>query len=972
MGDCPPAPLVGRDLSLGVLRSAVRRASDGSPSVVLVSGETGVGKTRLLRELIASETLTLLYGACVPMAGDPLPFAPLTQALRLLSRAGELNLQLERSPELARLVPGLVPPMPTASSELGASSQLGLFQAVLGLLERLGAKAPATLVVEDVHWADRSTLDLVRFLANSLTTERALIVVTYRADAVVSGTALATWLAELGRLDVSELMTLDRLGPDDAARLVTSLLGGDATPDRLRSTMERSAGNPLFAEHLVLQGEGDSSLPATLSELLDSRVVALPEGTRRLLRAVAVVGRPATVDLIARTTGGSVAETEEFLLPAIEQHVVEVRQDDTIGLRHPAFGEVIYARILPGQRRDLHRAAAEAIESMSAGVGGAGSASQDMVAGELARHWAEAGDVPRALAAAVSAGTAAESMFAFADAHASFARAAELLPQVPGAPYDQVRLLKHAAQAASLVGDDDEAVRLVESALSLRTSPRSRSSLLARLGSIHYLAGRGPEAEDCFREALSLVPDDEESVLVARIYAWLALLAAAWSRLADADHACARGLPVARRVGARREEGQIRNAMGVAAAARGEEEASVDHLREALIIAKEVGNPNDLASAYINLSHVLTLAGHLDEVVDQSREGIDLLTRVGLARQSGSFLQANLSHALIQSGRLAEATEVIDRALSQDPRGIRAAPVLIQAGRVALVQGDLGKAQERLELARSFIGSQIAPDAWLRELAEVAAEIELWAADPDAAYRLTVDGLSVIAGTDEESSGALLATLGYRALANQAETGRDRGSRERIEALRLPLDAAMDRIAMTHPGDAAIGAWQRAEVSRLELASDAEQWAAAAEQWRAFGRPVQVAYAQWREAEARLGSGVDATSTAVIRAAHHAALELGASLLVEEIERLAGWHRVDLLPRAPASPPDALDVFALTPREIEVLGCLAAGWTNQEIADNLYISIKTASVHVSNILRKLSVSGRHEAARVAHRLGMSG
>ena len=156
----PPAAFVGRDEALGVLRTAVRRASGGHPSVLIVTGETGVGKTRLVRELIEQERVTLLAGSCVPMAGDPLPFAPLTQA-------GTLNLQLERLPELARLVPGIAPAKTTRTADLAAASQLGLFQSVLDLVDRLGAAAPVLHVIEDVHWADRSTLDLVRFLATN-------------------------------------------------------------------------------------------------------------------------------------------------------------------------------------------------------------------------------------------------------------------------------------------------------------------------------------------------------------------------------------------------------------------------------------------------------------------------------------------------------------------------------------------------------------------------------------------------------------------------------------------------------------------------------------------------------------------------------------------------------------------------------------------------------------------------------------
>jgi DNA-binding CsgD family transcriptional regulator len=965
----PPAALVGRELSLGVLRSALRRASDGSPSVVLVSGETGVGKTRLVRELVATEDLTLLYGACVPMAGDPLPFAPLTQALRRLHRVGALNLQLDRSPDLARLVPGLVRTVPPNTSDASPFSQLGLFQAVLGLLERLGAAAPVALVVEDVHWADRSTLDLVRFLAADLTSERTFLVVTYREDAIVAGTPLASWLADLGRLEITERLPLERLGPDDTASLVTSLLGTDADPALVQATRTRSAGNPLFVEHLVLQGAG-GRLPATLSELLATRVVALPEGTRGLLRAAAVVGRPATVRLLARTLESSVEETEELLQPAIAQHVMEVRRDDTVGFRHPAFGEVVRAEMLPEQRRSLHRAAALALECTVATGAGPEPFGRDSVAGELARHWVEVGDPARALDAAVTAGEAAERMCAFADAHAHFTRAVELLPRVPDSLHDPVRLLAHAAQCASLVGDSDEAVRLIERALGIATQGPVRSELWTRLGTIHYLAGRGPEAERSFRAALDLVPDAEESVLVARIHAGRGLLAAAWSRLDDADESCGRGLAVARRVGARREEGQVLSAMGVVASARGDVEGAVHRLRDALTIAHEVGNPDDLATAYINLSHVLGLAGRLDEVVDLSREGIEVLTRVGLSRQSGSFLRGNLSHALIDSGKLPEATAVIDQALAQRPRGMRAAPVLIQAGRVAILQGRLAVARERLEQARSIIESEKAPDAWMREAIEVATEVELWAGRPDAAYDLVVGGLRLVAGTDEDSLVGMLVALGYRSLADQAETQRDPASRERLHLLRRPLREAGATVAMTQLDDAAMVAWQRAEVSRLDLASDPDLWEKALAQWQALERPVPAGYSRWREAEARLDRGIDAQGTAAIRTAHREALRLGFTMLVDEVERLAGWHHVDLVPPTDL-PPSALDAYSLTPRELEVLRCLAAGRSNQEIADHLVISVKTASVHVSNILRKLDVSGRREAARVAHRLGLS-
>ncbi len=840
-------------------------------------------------------------------------------------------------------------------------------------MDRLGAAAPVLHVVEDVHWADRSTLDLVRYLAANLTGERAVLLVTYRADAVVAGTPIASWLAELARLEIAERVTLDRLGPADATALIRALAGERADPALVESTLARSAGNPLFAEHLVLQGAsaGERGLPTTLHDLLRSRIHELPPDTQSVLRSAAVLGRSAPVALLAAMVGTDPETTEERLRPALEQHVVELRPDETVGFRHPAFGEVVYSELLPRERRRLHRAAAEALEpAEGVGTGMRSSVAADAVSGELARHWLEAGDAPRALDAAVAAGWAAERMYAFADAHASFTRAVGLLDEVPGAGHDRVRLLKHAGQAASLVGDGPEAARLVEAAIVLTTDPPARAALWVRLGTIRYLAGRGDLAEGCFVEALALVPDEEESVLLARIYAGLARVRSAWSRLDDAETASERGLALARATGARREEGIVRNAIGVVAGARGDMDAGVTHLRAALEIALEIGNPNDLASAYINLSNVLSLAGRVDEVVDLARDGVEALTRVGLARQSGSFLKANLGEALINAGRLDEATQVIDEALSQHPRGVIAAPCLIQAGRLAVVRGELDDAWERLEQARTVIEAENAPEAWMRDVLEAAAELELWAGRPVPAYDHVIDGLELVRGTDEEPRSGVLVGLGLRALATEAESHRDPASRRRIATLRRPLDAARARLGDTQPDDTALDAWQHAEATRLDLESDPGAWAETAERWARRGRPFPQAYARWREAEARLDSGADSVAIAALRDAHSAARRLGAARLAQECERLAIWHRIDLVPDHVDAEPGALDVYSLTPRELEVLAGLSAGRTNQEIADDLFISVKTASVHVSNILRKLGVGGRQEAARVAHRLGV--
>ena len=276
------------------------------------------------------------------------------------------------------------------------------------------------------------------------------------------------------------------------------------------------------------------------------------------------------------------------------------------------------------------------------------------------------------------------------------------------------------------------------------------------------------------------MPADEESVLVARIHAGLALFGAAWSRLDVAEDSCRRGLAIARKVGARREEGLLVNASGLVEAAHGDIESGARLLRQSLAIAAEVGNPDDLATAYINLSHVLGLGGRVDEIVEVAREGADVLTRMGLARQRVSFLKANLAETLGNAGRIAESGRVIAEALSQHPRGIMSVPVLMQAGRVAMVRGDLDEAWEWLEQARVIVESENAPESYRRYLVETEAEVELWAGRPVAAYDLVIEGLDLVRGTDEAAYAGTLVALGLRALATEAEAHRDRESRKRL------------------------------------------------------------------------------------------------------------------------------------------------------------------------------------------------
>lgn len=969
-----------------VLAENLRRARSGHPCLVVVSGETGVGKTRLVTEFLRHEGPVALVGACVPVAGEALPFAALAQGLRRLD--GRDRTAVGSSAQLSRLLPPdrtLGPAGDPRDDGTAAATdvfdQLRLFQAVLALLDHLGRQHGGVVwVVEDLHWADRATLDLLRFVATNLVRESVLLVLTYRLDEVTRHSPMHAWLAELRRLPRVEALPLARLGRDDATTLVRALTPAAADPALVASIVTRADGNPLFTQHLVWQSvDADGPLPEALSDLLSCRLATLPTRTRALIDAACVLARPVPVELLAATlsddsvgpsirSGSDLARVEDALRPALENHVLRVSGEGLVEFRHPAFREVAYAEQPATRRVGLHKAAARALLS--------GIAGGESTPGEVARHWQLAGDLPHALESAIAAGYAAEGIPAFADAYTNFVRALELA-QVLDVKIDRVDVMRRAARAARLLGDAAEAVRLLGCALDLATDSAVRAALLEEVAHAHLMAGRGPEAEAALREALELLPPGEESHLVATVYAGLGLLTATWSRHEEAELAARRALHVARAVGARRQEGRAHNALGVVACARGEHDAAVRHLRLALDIGVEGADPDDICDAYVDLTHVLAMAGRDEEAIHVARQGVEVITHLGLARQTGTLLMANLADLLDTLGRYAEAQIVVDRAMRLDPRGIVAAPTLLRAAHLATVRGDLSDAATHVARARGIVEAEDAPAAWVREVAQVSAEVELWAGRPRAAFDRVLEGLHPLITIDDHACSWLLC-LGLRALGDLAVTHRSPGARaERDQLLDRLLGHCVTYRDQVLPGDPPeMSAWiatADAESARASEQPDPQLWAHAGMRWdQVSGRPFEAAYARWREAEAQLGRGVDERAISALRAADSRARSWGIVPLIEEVSLLARWYRVPLLPEPVRQEADSVEAsiedYHLTPREREVLASLASGRTNSEIAAHLGISIKTASVHVSSILRKLDVSSRQDAARLAHLL----
>src|SRR5829696_377000 len=508
--------VVGRHAEAARLGAALERAAGGQPAIVLVAGEAGVGKTRLVHGLVgrAGELgAVALTGGCLDVGDGVLAYAPLVEALRPL--VGLLDAaELERvlggaRGELARVVPELGPP-PAGAGGGGRPAEAPLaptrlFELLLGVLHRLAEGAPLLLVVEDLHWADQSTRDLLGFLVRNLRGGVALVL-TYRSDELHRRHPLRPFLAELDRSGRAERLELERLGRRDLAELLAGILEAPAPPALIGEILARSEGNPFFAEELLAAHLDGTRLPLALPDLVLARVEALSEPAQRVLEVAAVAGTRVDHELLAAVVDQDAEQLVRLLREAVTRHVLGV--DEATGayvFRHALVQEAIYDDLLPVQRGPLHAAYARALERRIArrgdtpGAGGATAVEQ----GRLAYHWYAAHDLGQALLASVKAGQAAEAASALAEALGHYERALELWDQAPEAaassPLDRGTLLHRAAEAANLAGYDDRAITLGRLALDRVdpvAEPLRAGALLERLARYHWTAADTPRAMD--------------------------------------------------------------------------------------------------------------------------------------------------------------------------------------------------------------------------------------------------------------------------------------------------------------------------------------------------------------------------------------------------------------------------------------------------------------------------------------------
>jgi DNA-binding SARP family transcriptional activator/pimeloyl-ACP methyl ester carboxylesterase/tetratricopeptide (TPR) repeat protein len=856
-------PLVGRAAEIEELEHLLRRARSGTGSTVLVAGEAGIGKTRLVSELAAharTETCETLVGRSLDLVGTELPYQPFVEALRPLALT-----------------------LPFVDGR-AFGSQLRVFEDTLALLDGVAARTPVLLVLEDVHWADTSTLDLIAYLAHNLDKRRVLLVATYRADEPESAERVRRLADSVERSGAARTLELGPLAPTELAAIIEARAG--PMPAALANAIvARADGNPFFAEELLAAaGDERGDLPQGLRDLLMRRVARLDRQTKGVLRLAAAAGRDVGYPLLLAAAGLPEPDMRESLRRAAEAGVL-VPDQDRFRFRHALLAEGIYGTLLPGEREELHaRLAGELARS-----------EPPAAAAELAPHWAAAGRAREAFAASVEAAREAEAVFGLAEALGHLERAIALWGDVPDAAelagMDLAELCSRAAEQAVLTGASPRAVELCRQAIALvgEEDPVRAGLLHARLGRNLLLAGHRDDAVASFERGVKLVPPEPPSAERAEVAAALGHALMLMWRHDESLTTCEEAVALARAVGARGAEVLALGALGLDLAYLGHAEDGLAALWHALRLAEEDGVAENLDRAYTWLTDALTMLGRPRESARLAAAAMEALGGSGIEQTAN---RANQVEALVAAGEWAEADRISAAAMraitANRPHQTLATRAQLEAGR-----GDFEAARAHLDAALATVRED---DRGSRFIDPIAVELALWERRWTDANEAVREGLARVRDRDAALFRVQLCAQGLRAQAELATLARscddadalDRHLREARKLLSAARRAATEAATVT-PNAAGWRGLAEAEYGRARGVARPDAWAEAAATWEELERPPTVAYCRLRQAEALAAAGADPTDP--VRAAHAVAARIGARPLLQELEALADHAR---------------------------------------------------------------------------------
>jgi DNA-binding CsgD family transcriptional regulator len=966
-------PLVGRSEELGRVLAALDRAAAGSGGALLLAGEAGIGKSRLALEaltLARRRGFVTLEGAAYPLQAD-LAYAPVLEVLGPFLgglEPGRLAALVGGLPDLGRLFAGLhlAPPEPLGDAAL---ERTRLFEAVARLVERVAAERPVALLVDDLHWADAASLELLHYLARSLGTRRVLMLGTYHLDEARTHPGLRALVRSLQRLGLAEEVHVGGLGPEAVAALARAVLGGEPPAELLAVLRERAAGTPLFVTALIrgLRDSGElfrsggawvlgtgslTAVPPVVRDLVLARLERLEPADRALLELIAVAGDAATPAVLGRV-GGLGGEELDVALRRLREAGLATEESTGSDLAyragHPLVAEVAYGELPETRRRRLHAGVAAALEAL-----------RPDDPQRLAHHYrAAAGeaDPKRAVDVLVAAGQRAEELHADAEAADHFAAALALARADRPAMVEE--LLERLGHARSRAGQFEAAVAAWSEAAGWRDRSGDRPAA-ARLRGLLALAewdrGRFEAAEAQLAAGIEAVGTGADAELTDLRYVRLQLLARQVD-LAGLEGEALALLALAERSGTRQAMATSAAHLARADVAflRGRLHAASEHGRQALAVAERAGLSALAAGTHRHLALTALNAGDHHLAREHALADLALATRTG-----SPTLELGARFVVLATDLATDAWEAVLRDADEllalayrvgYARGIATA----LAGR-AFVFAHRGRPEEAArcvaEAREVYGGGAAAADRHIFTVVEVAdATAALAAGDPARARSLAAAAVA---------TPTTLPCLGLTVLGEaQVGAGDPTGA----------LDTArrLGGLGPDAPWPAACGSW----VEGVARAALGERVAALASLRRAtdgldgLGLPFQAARARlgWAEVAAAERGGDDrlpAGRDEALEAARQSLAtfdRLGARPLADRARRL-----LRALGERPAAPTRAT-TGVLSDRELQVVRLVAAGLSNAEIAGRLFISPRTVTTHLQHVYGRLGLPSRTALTR---------
>ncbi len=977
MGASAAVPLSGRDDELHSLLEVVRLGASGSPQAVLVQGEAGVGKTTLVRavvELARADGIQVLWGQALRFGAVEASYHPLVLALEgWLAGAGDTERAaiIEEMPAAALVLPSL------GAAPAGSGSHL--MTVVDALIGRVVSRGPTVLVVDDVQWADPSTWDALAYLVAGFSQQPFVLLATQR-DEQVGSEDFQRWLGSLRRLPGTRELGLPRLDREQTEQQVATLLGGEPSSRLVDQVYERSRGNPFFTELLTRRTSLEASdlpnaVPDELRQALLESWRAQNGPARELARLLAVAGRPTKMATLSAVGADVGIEIVAPLRAALDAGVVTL-DADSVWFRHPLLADVLLESYLPGEAAPVHAVWARFLASTSAdGV------DELRRLGDLASHHERSGSDTSAFTTLLRAADVAEGLRVRREAADLLVRAADVWDTGAPDPEDDVahaRLLERAGRACDLADRVADAWRLIGRACDLVDTERDAlwaSSLLILLDDMSWHLGLVEDSTEGRSDAvLRLTSAHADSRQHADALAWKAENHMWAGQQDEAIATAAEALAAARRSGS---DAALSHAFAVRSMVILEsdlDEADRD-ASSAWEHALAAGDAQLQDMAFMARSWVTQKIGDLDAILAQAREWRQWEETVGPGGQWP--LQAMIS-ALLDRGDLVDVDPEVRTGLATPASVHFEVATRLLAAVAAVRRGALGAASNHL--ARAYEIMPFLEERTGLESGPPLAEVLLALDRPEEVLPLVERTLALHAADTRVAD--RLVVWGARAAADLVQRAQDARDQDAVTHHRDALRRIVEErsalpgtpFAPSGPRDSVAPAWGavfRAEAG--QVAGDADQvdrWRAAVAKCAAAGMWWEHHNAAVRLAAALVETGADRQEAAsLLRATHAYAVEQRAVPLVARVEEVAGLGRIALT--APAEAPVSVPrtFSGLTARETEVLGHLVANRTYAEIAAELFISEKTVSVHVSNLLRKTQTSSRREVAALARRLG---